>query len=270
MVNPLLTIARRNQQMLADAERPLGTRWWGTPLMAVGLASLFWLYHLVSTGVLAVNFTTSDQQFNVYSNYIQGIASAGMTSGNTGFSSASDVGVAEIGIKEARLAGMCAISHQTLPLVGDVSLVIVAGVPVRPVFDAATLNLSDADGAPIAVDANGALTGSSLTGAVKITDLFVNATELSGYGNKLSGLNLGRSADGVVGDADVNGGQWPTGQTPPVAGSFGLTAEHLNLADYDSDTYGLNLHGSVSLPDIKIRSVTGLKTQSDCAQVSNS
>lgn len=270
MVNPLSSIARRNQQMLADAERPLGTRWWGTPLMAVGLGSLFWLHHLVSTGVLAVNFTTSDQQFDVYSNYVQGIASAGMTSGNTGFSSASDVGVSEIGIKEARLAGLCAISHQTLPVIGDVSLMIVAGVPVKPAFDDSALDLVDADGTAIDVDANGALAGSSLAGAVKITDLFVNATNLQGYGNRLSGLNLGRSADGVIADADVNGGQWPAGQTPPEPGGFGLTAEYLNLADFSSDSYGLNLHGSVALPDIRIRTLTGTKNQSDCPGVANS
>ncbi len=267
MVNPLSTIARRNQQMLADAERPLGTRWWGTPLMAVGLGSLFWMYQLVGAGVLAVNFTTSDDEFQLYSNYVEGISSAGMSAGNTGFSSASDVGVAEIGIKEARLAGLCAISNQTLPVVGNVTIMITAGVPVKPAFDTSVADLTDAAGDPIAIDADGALTGDSLAEAVKITDLFLNSTELYGYGNKLSGLNLGRSADGVIADADVNGGQWPTGQTPPQAGGFGLTAERLNLADFTSDSYGLNLHGSVALPDIKIRALNGTKNQSDCPEV---
>ncbi len=270
MVNPLTEVARRNRQMLADADRNLGTRWWGTPLMAAGLASLFALYHLVSAGVLAVNFTTSDREFDVYSNYVEGISSAGMLSANTGFSSASSKGVAEIGIKEARLSGMCAISHQTLPVVGAVSLMIVSGVPVRPAFDSSTLNMTDGNGAAITVDANGALAGTSLTKAVKITDLFLNASSLSGYGNKLSGLNLGRAATGVVGDANVNSGQWPTGQTAPVAGGFGLTAEHLNVAGYSSDSYGLNLHGSVALPGIKVRTLPGTKTQSDCQAVANS
>lgn len=269
MVNPLTAIADRNRRMLADADLPLGTRWWGGPLVAAGLVCLLWLHHLVATGVLAVNFTTSDREFRVYSNYVQGIASAGMTAGNRGFSSAGDVGVTEIGIKEARLAGMCAISHQDLPFVGDVSLVIVAGVPVKPEFDTAHLTLADANGDPITVDADGALTGDSLDEAVKITDLFINATDLNGYGNRLSGLNLGRSADGVVADADVNQGQWPTGQTAPTAGGFGLTAQYLNLADYDSDTFGLNLHGSVSLPGVKIRTLTGTRTQADCEEVAN-
>ncbi len=146
------------------------------PAIAAGFLALGCLHALVSNQALAVNFTTADQKFQIYTNYLEGIVGAGFLSPSTTYSGA-DTGVGEIGIKEAHLAGLCLISEaDALPGVpGHASLVITAGVPVKASFgDNATFTAVDGDGDAVTVGSTGALTGQSLTDAVQVHDLFLN------------------------------------------------------------------------------------------------
>ena len=236
------------------------------PAVAVGLASLGAMYHLVSANALAVNFTTADQTFKIYTNYLQGVSAGGFLAQNRGYSAVSQVGVAELGIKTARLAGLCAIAQQDVPGLGTVSLMIMAGVPVKGAFVQSANTTTDGANNPISLDANGQLTGASLSSAINATDLFLNTNMLNGYGNQISGLNLGQNAADTATTANLNSGTgtWPSGQTPPVAGNFGLTAQQLNVGGVDGGSYGLNLQGSINLPKLRIAVLPGSKTQADC------
>jgi hypothetical protein len=243
-----------------------GTRRRALPMMAIGMAAMAGMYQLVTTNAMAVNFTTSDHEFQLYSNYVQGESAAGFLAQNNGYSAASQVGVAELGIKSAKLAGLCGIAKESLPIVGDVSLMLIAGVPVQGAFSDGANTSTDGAGAAITYDANGKLTGTSLSGAISATDLFLNTNVLSGYGNLISGLNLGQNAADVAGVAQLNNGTgtWPAGQTAPTAGGFGLTAQNLNVGGLDGTSYGLNLAGQITLPKLKIVVAPGDKSQTDC------
>ena len=166
------------------------------------------------------------------------------------------MGTAELGIKTAKLAGMCAIAQESIGLLGTYSLMITAGDPVASSFSGTSIP------AGVTTDsATGKLNGASATNAIFANNLFMNSTALSGYGNKIIGMNLGQSADtvktGTVGD-------WPDGQTPPANGGFGLTANQLNVAGLGGKSFGLNLAGDITLPKLKIKVVLGSKGQADC------
>ena len=243
-----------------------GTRRRSLPAIGIGFAALAGMFTAVSQNVLAVNFTTTDQGFKLYSNYLQGESAAGFLAQNKGNSSASQVGVAELGIRTAKLSGLCAIATDTIPILNQkYSLLIIAGDPVQSTaFSGTTVP------AAVSVDANGLLSGSSLTNAISASNLFVNTTGLAGFGNKISGLNLGQSADTVATSAGFQSsgqpaGQWPTGQNPPQAGNFGLVADHLNVAGLSGDTYGINLQGQITLPNLKMKVVSGAQTQAACS-----
>lgn len=242
-----------------------GTRKRALPMIGIGFVAVGTMYQLVSANVLAVNFTTTDHQFKIYSNYIQGEKAGGFLATNKGYSSTGQVGVAELGIKTAKLAGLCAIAQEDLPI-GHVSLVITAGIPVKASFDTSSNTGTDGAGDPITFDSGGLLSGSSLSESIAATDLFINTDLLTGYGNLISGLNLGQNAADTASQAQLNNGTgtWPTGQTPPTEGNFGLTAEHLNVGGLDGSTYGINLAGNINLPHLKITVQPGTKTQADC------
>ncbi|MFT4287170.1 DUF6230 family protein [Nocardioides sp.] len=240
-----------------------GTRKRVVPAMAAGFACLASLHSLVSNNALAVNFTTSDQDFQIYTNYLEGVVGASFMSPTTTYSGA-DTGVAELAIKQAHLAGLCLISEASpLPgMPGHSSLVITAGVPVKADFgDNGSFDATDGRGDPVTTSATGALTGQSLADAVTVNDLFLNSDQLTAYGNSLSGLNLGESADQVQA---IGTAPW-TQAHQPQNGNFGLSAQQLNLADLAGDTYGINLAGSASLPHLKIRIYPNGADQSDCA-----
>lgn len=255
------TLAERNRDMVATAESTAtGTRKRALPLAAAGFATLGLLFSAVSANILAVNFTTANTSFKLHSNYLQGESAAGFLSRNTPQDGNGD-GVVELGIRTARLAGLCAIAQQDLPVVGSVSLMILAGVPVGGSFTPGSNTTVDGAGNPISYDSNGLLTGASEANAIAATNLFVNSPSLGGYGNQISGLNLGQSANTVAGSAGIT---WPTGQTPPVAGQFGLFAENLNVGGLDGETYGVNLQGQINLPNLKLKVIPGARTQTDC------
>ncbi|MBO0843233.1 MAG: hypothetical protein J2O46_08610, partial [Nocardioides sp.] len=235
-----------------------GTRRRAIPMAAAGFAALIGMFTLVSQQALAVNFTTANNSFKLYSNYLQGESAAGFLSPTTQQDGTQD-GVAELGIKTAKLSGLCAIAQQDLggPL-GNVSLMITAGDPVPDTF-AGT-------GVPTGVTtaADGTLSGDSLTNSISATSLYVNTNSLGGYGNMISGLNLGQSSETVANSAGID---WPSSQggTTPGSGNFGLYANRLNVGGLGGQTYGINLVGQITLPKLQIKVVPGSKTQADCS-----
>lgn len=249
--------AHRAAAMTARAEVRRGTRRRALVPLAGGFAALVAMFQLVSSNVLAVNFTTSNQEFQLYSNYLQGAQAAGFLSTND-TATGTDNGVAELGIRSAKLAGLCAIAHEQVPVVGEVTLMILAGVPVKSSFNTAGNTTTDGAGNPLTYDANGLLTGGN---HITASNLFINSRSLNGFGNLISGMNLGQSADTVNATAGI---AWPAGQTPPDAGDFGLTVDRINVGGLGGDTYGINLQGAITLPNLKIKVVPGHKTQADC------
>ncbi|MBU2694239.1 DUF6230 family protein [Pimelobacter sp. 30-1] len=235
----------------------MGTRRRALVPLAGGLAALVAMFQLVSSNVLAVNFTTANQEFELYSNYLQGAQAAGFLATND-TATGQDGGVAELGIRSAKLAGLCAIAHESIPVVGEVTLMILAGVPVRSSFANGTNTTTDGAGNTLTFDANGLLTGGN---HITASNLFVNSRSLSGFGNLISGMNLGQSADTVDATAGI---QWPAGQSRPSAGNFGLSVDRLNVGGLGGDTYGINLQGAITLPNLKIKVLPGRKTQADC------
>jgi hypothetical protein len=259
-------LSARGRQLVERGEAGRrGTRKRSLPAVGFGFAALAAMFTAVSQDVMAVNFTTTDQNFKLYSNYLQGESAAGFLAQNKGNSGSSQVGVAELGIKTAKLSGLCAIATDTIPILGQkYSLLIIAGDTVQgTAFNGTSVP------AGVSVDANGLLSGTSLANAISASNLFVNTTGLAGFGNKISGLNLGQSADTVAASAGFQSagqpaGQWPSGQNPPQAGNFGLVADHLNVAGLTGDTYGINLQGQITLPNLKMKVVPGAQTQAVC------
>lgn len=247
------TTAKRAAMIATAAERR-GTRKRSIPMIAVGLIALGAMFGAVSRDALAVNFTTSNDGFVLYSNYLQGESAAAFLSENTSQDGA-DAGVAEFGIVTAKLAGLCAIAAQDMPAIGPVSLMIIAGEPVQGSFSGTAVPEG------VTLDGIGGLSGTSLDSAITASNLFVNADSLGGYGNQISGLNLGQSADTVGPSAGL---EWPTGQTAPTPGAFGLYADRLNVAGLDTQTHGVNLQGQITLPKLQLKVFLGTKTQADC------
>lgn len=271
-------LAGRSDAMLLAAETDRrGSRMRGIPMVAIGLIAVAGMFGLVSSSVMAVNFTTSNNSFDLYSNYMDAQQAAGFLNATTK-QNGSQVGVAELGVKSAKLAGLCAIAHQDMGLLGTYSLVMTAGDSVQPGPDTTSLpsgwaagtDVNAADNDPVDGLKAGALIGDRRASAISADTLFVNADALSGYGNNVSGLNLGQSAGTVAALAGVD---WPTGSggvdpgaaASTTGGNFGLYAQQFNVANLDAGTYGLNLAGSITLPKLRIKVVSGAKGQSDCA-----
>lgn len=249
--------AARSSAMVERAEVRRGTRRRALVPLAGGLAALVAMFQLVSSNVLAVNFTTANQEFQLYSNYLQGAQAAGFLATND-TSTGEDNGVAELGIRSAKLAGLCAIAHEDVPVVGEVTLMIIAGVPVKGTFANGANTTADGAGNPLTYDANGLLTGGN---HITASNLFINSRSLNGFGNLISGMNLGQSADTVDTTAGIT---WPAGQAQPDPGDFGLTVDRINVGGLGGDTYGINLQGAITLPNLKIKVIKGHKTQADC------
>lgn len=254
-----------------------GARKRAIPLVAGGLIALAAMFQLVSSNVLAVNFTTQNNTFNLYSNYLDAFQAAGFLDATSragsqvtcpGASSATtQCGVAELGINTAKLAGLCAINNESLPLVGSYSLMIRAGQGVAKSFTGTGIP-SPTSGTLVTNTGSGPNDGTidlaHSTGIIQANQLYVNSNSLSGYGNLISGLNLGENATQVGGDAGVSAGFATSGNQAPTAGNFGLYAKQLNVAGLNASTYGLNLAGQITLPNLSISVVPGSKAQADC------
>lgn len=249
----------QSERMLAEADSTRrGTRVRGIPLAGVGFALLTLLLSMVYQSILAVNFTTGNKDMAIYSNYLDAAQAAGYLA-PTSQQDDTEVGALQLGIKTAKLAGFCAIAQQNI-LGLPYSLVITAGATIPDSYDGTT-----ATPGGTTVDAAGKLTGTSLADSIKANNLFLDSTGLGGFGNLISGMNLGQSADTV---AASTGLPWPTGggpaDTAPTGGNFGLYAQQLNVAGLGGRSYGLNLAGDITLPKLNIGVVSGNKAQADC------
>lgn len=257
--------ADRTSKDEATTDTDYGTRLRALPMAVVGVLSLAVLHALIGAGVLAINFTTVDHHFKIYSNYAQGVYGAGFLGRNQGSDSGSQVGVAQVGMRSALLSGLCMINTDSIAG-NQISVIVSGGVPVKHSFDNAALTTTDGAGNPIHLDAAGLLTDASLDSAVDVTDMYLNATALEGFGNKFSGLNLGQNAEDAAAQAGLGWTSSTHGGTAATPGQFGLEAKHLNIAGLNGSTYGVDLAGGLTLPGLKISVVRGNATQSDCPQ----
>jgi hypothetical protein len=250
--------------------------------VAAGFAALFGMFGLVSSNVLAVNFTTGNKEFKLFSNYLDAQQAAGFLDATTRQDS-NNGGVADLGIHFAHLSGLCAIATQDMGLLGTWELRISAGDPVQGSFTAGQLPSGWTSGTQVySADATaadpstgetglkaGALKGATRASAISANNLFINTASLSGaLGNSISGLNLGQDAATVATSAGI---AWPAGQSTPTAGNFGLYANQLNVAGLDGSTYGINLAGSINLPKLSIKvtkqdGTTYTGSQADCSK----
>ncbi|HEY0889779.1 MAG TPA: DUF6230 family protein [Nocardioides sp.] len=271
----------RHRQMMASAEASRrGTRKRALAPAVAGLVGLAGMFQLVSANVLAVNFTTGNKTFKLYSNYLDAQQAAGYLN-TSSQKDGTNVGVAELGIHYAKLSGLCAIAQEKISILGatltDYSLMITAGEAIPDNYTTITPAASSINvgGTTITTVGGtgptaGSLAGASATNAVSADNLYVNADLLAGFGNKISGLNLGQSADTVAASAGLDGNNDGTandfpGTAGPTAGNFGLYANYLNVAALDGSTYGINLAGAITLPKLQIKVVPGNKTQADCS-----
>ena len=198
-----------------------------------GVAALGGMFSLVSANVLAVNFTTGDNAFAVFSDEVIGANAAGFITAQQRKSGTT--GVAQVAFKTATVNGLCMVATQSLPVIGTVSLMISAGEKV--------------DGTVTSTSAN----------QIKASFLYLAADALTGAGKNISGLTLGQSADTV----SMGGTPLPAGQTG-TPGAFGLQAEQLDLLNLDANTYGVNLEGSINLPNLNISVKPGPRTKANC------
>lgn len=250
----------RSAAMTANAEVRRGARGRGLVMTGVGLAALAGMFQLVSSNVLAVNFTTGNNTFAVYSNYLDAYKAEGFLDPSNK-QNGTNVGVADIGINQAKLAGLCAIAQESIGPLGTYSLIIRAGLGGSGQTIPDTYS---GTGIPTGVTPNatdGTLPAGT-GGLITANSLYLNSNALNGYGNLISGLNLGQSADSVAASAGLT---LPSGQTAPTAGNFGLYAQQLNVAGLNGTSYGLNLAGQITLPQLNIQVVAGAKTQADCS-----
>lgn len=225
-------LRERSRAMVSRADD--GTRW-GTRkrsgLLAGGaFGALAAMFVCVSQGVLAVNFTTANTSYKVYTDKVSGVNAAGYLNVQDLYGSTDDA-VAQLGFKTATLNGLCAIAKQTLPVIGEVSLLITAGEPV-----------------------DGTLTNPAGQ-AINAQQLYLASDNLTGTGDQIAKLTLGQSADTLMMDTLPHNG------TP---GAFGLQAETLNVSNLDADSYGIDLQGQINLPNLKIRVLPGAKAKADC------
>ncbi|HVX52890.1 DUF6230 family protein [Nocardioides sp.] len=270
----------------AAAVQRRGTRKRGLIMAGVGFAGLGGMFSLVTANVLAVNLTTGNNEFQLYSNYLDAQQAAGFLDATTRQDNGNS-GIAELGIHYAHLAGLCAIAKQSI-LGMNWELQITAGDKVQSSFTPGQLptgwtagtqvyGTTDTDSNGVATDGSGlrmgALKGSERANSISANNLFVNTDSLSGaLGNSISGLNLGQSAGSVGAQAGIT---WPTGSggTDPstTPGNFGLYAQQLNVAGLNGSTYGINLVGQINLPQLGIKVVhidntTYTGGQPDCSQ----
>lgn len=261
--------AEQSEQMKAEAESARrGSRKRSLPLMILGSAALVAMFGAVSQSALAVNFTTGNSKFKLYSNYLDAEHAAGYLA-PTSRQGATDCdaetadvqaqcGVTELGIHQAKLAGLCGIATENIPLVGNYSLMITAGDDVPDSYNGSSIPAGTTTD-----PSTGKLTSGSLANAISATNLYLNSDALSGYGNKISGMNLGQSAE-TVGESAGLAFEGNANQLPK-AGAFGLYARQLNMAGLNGNSYGLNLKGNITLPKLNIRVVPGARTQADCS-----
>lgn len=224
-------IRERADAMVESSEATrTGTRRRAAVPLAAGVVALGSMFGLVGSSVLAVNFTSSNQSYKIFTDRVVGQYAAGYL--NAQQKQTGQTAVAQIGFQQADLYGLCAIAHQNLAGLGDISLIVTGGEPV-----------------------DGTVTSPA---GKKITanQLFLASNSLVGNGENISKMTLGQSADTL----SMGAGNPFTG-TP---GAFGLQAELMQIGNLDGDSYGIDLQGQINLPDLKIRVLPGIKSKADC------
>ncbi|KQY57051.1 DUF6230 family protein [Nocardioides sp. Root151] len=226
-----LDSARSNiDAMVEQAESTRrGTRRRALAPLFGGVAALAAMFSMVGSGVLAVNFTSANQSYKIYTDRVVGQYAAGYLSSQA--QQSGSTAVAQIGFQQADLFGFCAIAKQTIGGV-PVSLLVTGGEPV-----------------------NGTVTDPSKK--ITANQLFMASNTLTGNGENISKMTLGQSADTLtMGEGNPN---------PGTPGAFGLQAELMQIANLDGDSYGIDLKGNINLPDLKIRVLPRELTKADCA-----
>ena len=221
--------ARADGMFTAAKTQRLGTRRRAVLPMVGGVVALGTMFNLVSSNVLAVNFTSSNQAYKVYTDRVVGQYAAGFI--NAQQKQNGQTAVAQIGFKQADLFGMCVIAQQDLVGLGTVSLVMTGGEPV-----------------------NGTVTDPAKK--INANELYVASNSLKGTGENISRLTLGQSADTLTMDNIVSHRGAP--------GAFGLQAQLMQIGNLDADSYGIDLQGSINIPDLNIRVVPGVATKTNC------
>lgn len=207
-----------------------GTRKRAIPMAATGLLAMAGMFSMVASNALAVNFTAASSTHQIYTDKVTGAHAAGSL-GVQDVHGDTDEAVVNLGFKTANLNGLCIIATQELPVLGEASVVLIAGEPVDGTITADP-------GKTIAAE-----------------QLYVSTNDLSGHGDQIQKLTLGQSADTLTMDDIGFAG---------AAGQFGLQAEVLNVSDFESDSYGIDLQGQINLPDLRIRVLPGAKSRDDC------
>lgn len=223
-------LTTRRTTMLAQADdRRLGTRRRAVVPLVGGVGALTMLFSLVSSNVLAVNFTSSNSAYKIYTDRVVGQHAAGFI--NAQQRQAGPTGVAQIGFKQADLFGMCVIATQDVAGLGTISMVMTGGEPV-----------------------NGTVTDPAKK--ISANELYIASNDLKGTGENISRMTLGQSADTLTMDTITSHRGAP--------GAFGLQAQVLQVANLDSDSYGIDLQGSINIPDLSIRVVPGAASKPAC------
>lgn len=212
-----------------------GTRRRSGVAALAGFLALGSMYGMVTASVMAVGFTTANSQYDVYTDRVVGQYAAGYMSAQSK-ADGEDVPVAQLGFKTAELSGLCVIATQAMfGPTPDVSLVIRGGEPVDG-------TVTTEPSSPDLISAN---------------ELYLASDSLRGRGENITSMTLGQSANTLtMQDINTHRGQ---------AGDFGLQAELMQIANLDADSYGIDLQGSINMPDLSIEVVPGVATKSACS-----
>lgn len=254
----------RRDNLAVDAGRVRrGARKRGIVMAVVGFVGIGGMVHLVSMNVMAVNFTSMNSKFKLYTNYLEAQEVASFMGPGTQQATGSRVAVADLGAKVVNMVGVCILVNESIAGV-PTSFKITSGMKVPD--PSAFTGTSLPSGVATKLNAAGQVQQSMTDPDVAHAEFaYLNATSLNAYGHQIMGMYLGETADTVNTHAGI--GAWPTsaGGTTPTAGDFGIYGKQFNLGGVSGDTFGLRLQGSTTLPKLDISIVPGTLTQADCS-----
>lgn len=197
---------------------------------AGGLLALVVVAGLASKDVLALGLTSAHKDTMIYIDGLSGnrVGIVGTTAAHASDpNNATPVDRARLGLqlRDVVINGLCLVATHEVPGVGSVSAVITGGEPV-----------------------DGTVTG---TDPVRLDELALDISSLSGRAHDVEGLTLGRSAADVPGAGE--------------AGGFGIAVDRLRLDGLTLTSGALELSSGARLPNLGIRTVAGTATREDCA-----
>ncbi|MBN3929612.1 cholesterol esterase [Streptomyces verrucosisporus] len=201
--------------MKDEQERPVDgrVRWRRFAAVCVpGFAVTGVLAVALAEGALAASFAVSGQQFKVSADRLtgEGFVQYGSVDVNA---REQLLPVAVTGIKKAEMESLCQSVVTTLPMLGDISLKLSAGTGDKP---------------------------------VKATDLFVDATQLSGDAS-FENIEIGRDASTL--DKGPEGGQG-------MQDAFSQQADTITISDLEQTAWATNA-GTFKLADLSMKITQG-------------